>query len=42
MEPLPEEAGFGTLFNARCIAEQMVEEVVGLLAFLLTREETVT
>jgi hypothetical protein len=42
MEPLPEEPGFGTLFNARWIAEQIVEDEDGLLADLLTREETVT
>jgi L-alanine-DL-glutamate epimerase-like enolase superfamily enzyme len=42
MEPLPEEPGFGPLFNAPWIAEQIVEDEDGLLAELTTREETVT
>lgn len=42
MEPLPEESGFGPLFNAPWIAEQIVEDDDGLLAELTTREETVT
>jgi len=41
MEPLPEEPGFGPLFNAPWIAEQIVEDEDGLLAELTTREETV-
>lgn len=42
MEPLPEEPGFGPLFNAPWIAEQIVEDEDGLLAELTSREETVT
>ena len=39
MEPLPEEPGFGPLFNARWIGQQVVEDHDGLLAELMTREE---
>ena len=38
MEPLPEEPGFGRLYNAAWIAEQIVEDDDGLLAELRTRE----
>jgi L-alanine-DL-glutamate epimerase-like enolase superfamily enzyme len=38
MEPLPEEPGFGTLYNAPWIAQQSVEDDDGLLAELLTKE----
>jgi L-alanine-DL-glutamate epimerase-like enolase superfamily enzyme len=41
MEPLPEELGFGRLYNAPWIAEQEVEDEDGLLAELLTHEEDV-
>jgi L-alanine-DL-glutamate epimerase-like enolase superfamily enzyme len=39
MEPLPEEPGFGTLYNAAWIERQIVEDEDGLLAQLTTREE---
>jgi L-alanine-DL-glutamate epimerase-like enolase superfamily enzyme len=42
MDPLPEEPGFGPLFNAPWIAQQIVEDEDGLLAELTMREETVT
>ncbi len=42
MEPLPEEPGFGPLYNAPWIAEQIVEDDDGLLAELTTREEIAT
>ena len=42
MEPLPEEPGFGPLFNAPWISQQIVEDEDGLLADLLTREEVGT
>ena len=42
MDPLPEEPGFGTLYNASWMAEQIVEDDDGLLQELLTREEVVT
>jgi L-alanine-DL-glutamate epimerase-like enolase superfamily enzyme len=37
MEPLPEEPGFGRLFDAPWIAQQLVEDDDGLLAELLLR-----
>ena len=42
MEPLPEEPGFGPLYNAPWIAQQSVEDDDGLLAELLTKEEVAT
>jgi hypothetical protein len=42
MDPLPEEPGFGTLYNAPWIAQQIVEDDDGLLAELLTDKETAT
>jgi hypothetical protein len=42
MDPLPEEPGFGPLFNASWIVQQIVEDEDGLLAELTMREETVT
>lgn len=42
MEPLPEEPGFGPLFNAAWIAKQSVDDDDRLLEELLTREEIVT
>jgi L-alanine-DL-glutamate epimerase-like enolase superfamily enzyme len=42
MEPLPEEPGFGPLFNAPWIGQQIVEDDDGLLAELMTREEVGT
>jgi L-alanine-DL-glutamate epimerase-like enolase superfamily enzyme len=42
MEPLPEEPGFGPLYNAEWIARQIVEDDDGLLAELTTREEAPT
>lgn len=39
MEPLPEEPGFGRIYNSSWIAEQIVEDEDGLLAELTTREE---
>ena len=42
MEPLPEEPGFGPLFNAPWIGQQIVEDEDGLLADLLTRAEVGT
>jgi len=42
MDPLPEEPGFGQLFNASWIAGQIVEDDDGLLAELATREEVGT
>jgi L-alanine-DL-glutamate epimerase-like enolase superfamily enzyme len=39
MEPLPDEPGFGTLFNAPWMAQQIFEDEDGLIADLLTREE---
>jgi L-alanine-DL-glutamate epimerase-like enolase superfamily enzyme len=38
MDPLPEEPGFGPLYNAPWIAQQSVEDDDGLLAELLTKE----
>jgi L-alanine-DL-glutamate epimerase-like enolase superfamily enzyme len=38
MQPLPEEPGFGRLYNAPWIAQQSVEDDDGLLAELLTKE----
>jgi L-alanine-DL-glutamate epimerase-like enolase superfamily enzyme len=38
MEPLPEQPGFGQLFNAPWIAQQIVEDDDGLLAELLAAE----
>ncbi|MFL5953305.1 MAG: enolase C-terminal domain-like protein [Gaiellaceae bacterium] len=42
MEPLPEELGFGPIYNAPWIAQQAVEDEDGLLAELTTRGEVVT
>lgn len=42
MEPLPEQPGFGPLYNAPWIAQQIVEDDDGLLAELLTNEEVTT
>ena len=42
MDPLPEEPGVGTLYNARWMADQAVEDEDGLLQELLTREEVAT
>ncbi len=39
MDPLPEELGVGTLYNAKWMADQIVEDEDGLLRELLTREE---
>ena len=38
MDPLPEEPGFGTVFNAPWIAQQVVDDEDGLLAGLLARD----
>jgi L-alanine-DL-glutamate epimerase-like enolase superfamily enzyme len=42
MDPLPEQPGFGPLYNAPWIAQQIVEDDDGLLADLLTNEEVTT
>jgi L-alanine-DL-glutamate epimerase-like enolase superfamily enzyme len=42
MEPLPEEPGFGTLYNAPWIARQSVEDDDGLLADLSRKKEIAT
>lgn len=42
MAPLEEELGVGRIFNARWIAEQIVEDEDGLIADLNEREETAT
>jgi L-alanine-DL-glutamate epimerase-like enolase superfamily enzyme len=42
MDPLPEEPGFGMLYNAPWIAQQSIEDDDGLLAELLTDKETAT
>ena len=42
MDPLPEEPGVGTLYDARWMAEQIVEDEDGLLKELLEREEVAT
>jgi L-alanine-DL-glutamate epimerase-like enolase superfamily enzyme len=39
MQPLPEEPGFGRLYNAEWIAAQHVDDEDGLLGDLLTSEE---
>jgi L-alanine-DL-glutamate epimerase-like enolase superfamily enzyme len=39
MQPLPEAPGFGPLYNAGWIAEQLVDDEDGLLAELSQREE---
>jgi hypothetical protein len=39
MEPLPDEPGLGQQFNARWMAQQIVEDEDGLIADLLKREE---
>lgn len=39
MEPLPDEPGFGQMFNAPWMAQQVVEDEDGLIADLLRREE---
>lgn len=39
MEPLPEKPGFGQVYNADWMAEQLVEDDDGLLAELIAREE---
>jgi len=42
MQPLPEQPGFGPLFNAPWMAGQIVEDDDGLLTELMTKEEAVT
>lgn len=42
MEPLPEQPGFGQLYNASWIAQQSVDDEDGVLKDLIEREETLT